>query len=231
MFLLPSCFDKKAKDPIPAHVFSMIKYLDSNRITEFEHTRFLKKVNWGNNEWRFGGSGYISYTYKIGFPDQVPTNYTFPRVDSLERIEIMDKEAFVSAFPLKLNLPLHPVEMTLNQKGKVDVVNHWSVDIRSQKRDTLYSGLTPEDVFVNKNPFDYLELRTRKMDSLGIEGLGKNPFTNSITVTIYQEEGYLEYLPDNLIVNKGIKERFDSILATGKKINKNWTWINREKKR
>jgi hypothetical protein len=167
-------------------------------------------------------SGIIAYTYTIGFIGIVPADSSGE--DSLERIEILD-ESFARSFPMKVHLPGFYGEMILRKDGKIDILSTWMEEVQKGRRDTIFKALAMDGVFRKSNPFEYFRARTKTMDSLGIRGIQQNPASNGITVTIKEGEEYLEYLPDDLIVLDSYKNRFDSILATGKRINKNWVWL------
>ena len=67
------------------------------------------------------------------------------------------------------------------------------------------------------------------MDSLGIESISGYGTGNFITIEVKPEQGYLDYLPDDLFVQENYRHIFDSVIATGFRINKNWVWRKHEK--
>jgi hypothetical protein len=219
---------KNNKTSIPENVTSLINYFDSNRLKEFDTVSFEKTVNWGNNSWIIADRKYVCYQYRIGFPNAVDSEYDFPASDSLERISIYNHQLFNTNFPLSITLPEENMEMILNKDGFVTcLLPYFDNGIPYTK--IVFSSMSENVLFRSTNPFTYFKSRTKTMDSLGIEFISGHSTGNFITIDVKTEQGYLDYLPDDLYVRENYRHLFDSTIATGFRINKNWIWRKHEK--
>jgi len=221
--ILMGCKTSTKKSVVSQHIGSLINYFDSSRIKEFDTVSFDKNTNGGINFWKVISKGGVCYTYKIGFPNLLrDTNLL--EADNLERISILDSKLFARHFPMTVNLPDENIDMILNKNGLIDIRASWDNSDYNEKNDILFLSVEPMSLFKSKNPFEYFKSRTKTMDSLGVEGILRYPFGNLTTITIKDEQEFIDYLPDNLFIKDSYRHKFDSVIAKGIKINKNWVW-------
>lgn len=224
LLIFQGCLEKaNNSQAIPQHIISLINYFDSNRIKEYDTVKFDKKINWGNNFWQVATQGYIAYNYKTGFNEVADSGYTFPAVDSLERFWVTDVELFNKKFPMRVKLPNDNVNIIRLKNGLIDCRLNFLSHNYKKEHDRLFT-MKEKEFFLQTNPFDYYIARTKEMDSLGVESIVGFPAGNWITITLSTQQDHLDYLPPNLIVKESYRRIFDSVIATGVRINKNWVW-------
>jgi hypothetical protein len=224
--LLLSCSNQDRKNNVPEYLVNIISYFDSNRLKEFDTISYTKDANWHNHLWKIGDTEVEIYSYRIGFEHHANQDYTFPEKDCLERISIGSIKKFAFDFPLNISLPDKNLEMILNKQGlvtcEVDYMNH----DYNEKTKIIFKDLNPDSIFSVRNPFAYFKSRSNKMDSLGISEVERHSWGNFITIALKNNDEYLDYLPDNLSIDPKYKYKkvFDSVIAKGFKIDKNWVW-------
>ena len=212
-----SCSDKPRFNPtIPDYVARMIAHFDTSTLKLFDTLDYSKDPYDPNHR---------SWYYTA--PNQ-DASFVYIYNDSSNQaaISIYSVSGFNKAFPNRLNLDTasknYEVHIGLDKRI---TVHGWKIpQYATPLVDTARSGLMADSAFLNRNPFTYFKALTDTMDSWGVHGVGRHRNGNFIPILIKPKEEAVDYLPDNLVVQEDYRHHFDSVIATGQRINKNWVW-------
>lgn len=131
---------------------------------------------------------------------------------------------YESKFPMSIKLPEINIDLVLRKDGMVDMCPSWMNGRDVHVEEFEFPLVNQTELFPVQNPFEYFAARTKTMDSIGIKGIYRHSTGNFITVTLTPENEYLDYIPDDLAVKPHYRNVFDSVIATGHRIGKNWVW-------